>query len=122
MAVGSILMWFGVPLGLVWIVSQMVDTTQPTLGPYLVVLFGLPVGMGLIGKGLGELDRAYGRLAGREERKRQASWLKSMRGERPQHSGRWQVLDVVMVFSVSLCAIVGAIWFFFFAGSSLPGA
>ena len=120
MAVGSVLMWFGVPLGLLYLVSQMVESTQPTMGPYLIVLFGQPIGMGVIGKGLGELDRVYGRLSGRQERRRQASWLKSMRGERPQHSGRWEVLDVVMIWSVSTCVVLSAIWFFFFAGSSLP--
>jgi hypothetical protein len=32
------------------------------------------------------------------------------------------VLDVVMIASVSVAAVAFVIWFFFFAGSSLPGS
>src|SRR4051794_29817283 len=76
MAVGSITMWLGVPVGLVWLVSLMVDTTQPTLGPYLIILFGLPIGMTAIGLGLAALDRWYGRRTGTLAERRRAIWLK----------------------------------------------
>ena len=56
------------------------------------------------------------------EERRQAAWLRSMRGERQhQHKG-WKVLDVVMMWSVGTALFCMAIWFFFFAGSSLPGS
>jgi hypothetical protein len=42
-----------------------------------------------------------------------------MRGEDDSRPPR-SVLDVVMVISVSVAATAMAIWFFFFAGSSLP--
>jgi hypothetical protein len=42
-----------------------------------------------------------------------------MRGERGSGHPR-TVLDVVMVFSVSLALLCFAVWFFVFAGSSLP--
>ena len=32
---GSITMWLGVPVGLIYLVSKLVDTQQPTMGPYL---------------------------------------------------------------------------------------
>ena len=45
--------------------------------------------------------------------------MKSMRGERD--SGRQRtVLDVVMVCSVALALLCFGVWFFAFAGSSLP--
>jgi hypothetical protein len=45
--------------------------------------------------------------------------MKSLRGERD--SGRPRtMLDVVMVWSVALAFVCFAIWFFAFAGSSLP--
>src|SRR6266496_3579337 len=100
MAVGSILMWLGVPLGLIYVVSKSVETTQPTLGPYLAVLVGVPLGMAIVGRGLGALDRRYARVRAREDARRQAPWLRSLRGERSQ-THRWEVLDVVMVWSVS---------------------
>jgi hypothetical protein len=120
MAIGSIAMWVVVPLGLVYLASQLQDRSQPSLGPYLVVLFGLPIGMVAIGKVLGRLDRYYHRLTNTERDVRvQPLWMKSMRGERG--SGRpFRMLNVVMVISVTLAAICFAVWFFGFAGSSLP--
>jgi hypothetical protein len=45
--------------------------------------------------------------------------MKSLRAERD--SGRRRtILDVVMVWSVALALVCFAIWFFVFAGSSLP--
>src|SRR3954447_20911605 len=119
MAVGSVAMWLGVPIGLIYLVSKLVTTTQPTLGPYLIILFGLPIGMTVIGKGLGSLDRWYSRRTGTAEERRQAAWLKSMRGERKTNLGQWKVLDVVMIWSVSTAMVCFGVWFFFFAGSSI---
>ena len=110
MAVGSIAMWLVVPIGLVYLASQLQDSSQPSLGPYLVV----------IGKLLGRLDRYYHQVTKTERDVRvQMPWMKSMRGERD--SGRpFRMLNVVMVISVTLAGICFGIWFFVFAGSSLP--
>jgi hypothetical protein len=120
MALGSVVMWIGVPLGLIYIASMLSDSSRPSAGPYLLILFGLPVGMAIVGKCLGYLDRAHGRLTGRlDEGRRRATWLRSMRGERTS-THRGGVLDVVMIVSVAVAIVVFAIWFFAFAGSSLP--
>src|SRR5215211_7858221 len=119
-AVASIAMWLVVPIGLVYLASQLQDSSQPSLGPYLVVIFGLPIGMVIIGKLLGSLDRYYHRLTGTERDVRvQLPWMKSMRGER-ESTRPFRMLNVVMVISVSLAVICFGIWFFFFAGSSIP--
>jgi hypothetical protein len=120
MAVGSIAMWLGVPIGLIYLVSKLVDTQQPTMGPYLIILFGVPLGMTAIGKGLGTLDRWYGRRTGTLAERRRATWLRSMRGERNEQLG-WKVLDVVMIWSVATALVAFGAWFLLFAGSSLPG-
>ena len=121
MAVGSAMMWIGLPLGLIYLASQVADSSEPSLGPYLIVIFGLPVGMTLIGKGLAALGRRYDRTVGEgDDGIYRPSWLKSMRAERTS-TRRRSVLDVVMVLSVSFCLLCMAIWFFAFAGSSLPG-
>jgi len=120
MGIGSIAMWLVVPIGLVYVASQLQDSSQPSLGPYLVVIFGLPIGMVIIGKLLGSLDRYYHRLTGTERDVRvQLPWMKSMRGER-ESTRPFRMLNVVMVISVSLAVICFGIWFFFFAGSSIP--
>src|SRR5215213_9364685 len=59
MGIGSIVMWLGVPLGLVYAASKLADTSAPTLGPYLLVFIGLPIGMAIMAKLLGYLDRVH---------------------------------------------------------------
>jgi hypothetical protein len=121
MAVGSALMWIGLPVGLIYLASQLTDSTQPSMGPYMLVLFGLPAGMAAIGKGLGSLDRLYARINDEELQRHRPGWTRSMRGER-HSTRRWTVLDRVMLVSVLVCLAASAVWFFGFAGSSLPGA
>jgi hypothetical protein len=121
MAVGSIVMWIGLPLGLIWIASAITDSSEPSLGPYLLILIGLPVGMVAIGKLLGSLDRAHGRITGRlDDGPHRAAWLQSMRDERAPRRKQRSVLDTVMIVSVLAALVAGAIWFIAFAGSPLP--
>ena len=120
MAVGSVVMWIGVPLGLIYLASRIAGSSQPSVGPYLLILLGLPIGMAIVGKCLGILDRIHGRLTGRlDSSRRRATWLRSMRDERTS-THRGGVLDQVMLVSVGLALLAFAIWFFGFAGSSLP--
>ena len=119
MAIGSIAMWLGVPLGLIYVVSKSVESTQPSLGPYMIILFGVPIGMTIIGKGLGILDRYYVRRTGGFQERYRPGWLKSMRAERRASTGNWKVLDVVMIWSVSTAGLAMAIWFFFFPSSPI---
>jgi hypothetical protein len=121
MAVGSVVMWIGVPFGLIYLASKLADTPNPSMGPYLVVLIGLPIGMAVVGKGLGALNRAHIRLTGTEVDEYRPGWTRSMRGERTVER-RGGVLDRVMIVSVVVAGIAFAVWFFGFAGSSLPGA
>jgi hypothetical protein len=121
MALGSVVMWFGVPLGLIYLASKLADTPNPSMGPYLLVLIGLPVGMAVVGKGLGALNRAHIRLTGAEVDEYRPGWTRSMRAERKVER-RGGVLDRVMIISVGLAVVIAAVWFFGFAGSSLPGA
>lgn len=120
MALGSIVMWVVSPVAWLWIASRMTDSSQPSLGPYLLVLVGMALTAVVIGKGLGRINRTHMRLTGRLSDKREArSWNKSMRGERQSTSDRG-VLEQVMAISVSCALVLFGIWFFAFAGSSLP--
>jgi hypothetical protein len=121
MAIGSVVMWIGVPLGLIYLASKLADTPNPSMGPYLLVFIGLPAGMAIVGKALGALNRAHIRLTGAEVDAYRPGWTRSMRGERKVER-RGGVLDRVMIVSVALAAIAFAVWFFGFAGSSLPGS
>jgi hypothetical protein len=120
MAVGSVILWLGIPIGWLYLASQLVDSSQPTLGPYILVIFGIPLTMVAFGKALFTLDRVFERVTGRVSKTEfRAPWLKSMRAER-QTSRGLTVLEGVMIFSVSLALLLFGAWFFLFAGSSLP--
>ena len=120
MAIGSIVMWIGVPVGLIYLASRIAGSSNPSAGPYVLVLVGLPIGMAIVGKCLVILDRAHSRLTGRlDSTRRPPSWMRSLRAERGStRSGG--VLDRVMIASVAIALAAFAIWFFGFAGSSLP--
>jgi hypothetical protein len=120
MAVGSILLWLGIPVGWLYLVSRLVKSSQPSMGPYVLLIVGIPASMIVVGKALSKLNRVYGEVTGTTPTMRVRSpWMKSMRGERD--SGRQRtVLDVVMVWSVALALLCFGVWFFAFAGSSLP--
>jgi hypothetical protein len=119
MALGSVVMWIGVPLGLVYAASKLASSSEPSLGPYLLVLFGLPVGMALVAKGLGSLDRMHQRVTGvGGVGPHRASWNRSLRGDRVAVR-RGGILDRVMMVSVAVAIVAFAVWFFAFAGSSL---
>jgi hypothetical protein len=123
MALGSVVLWIGSPIGWLWIASQMqTDSRGAGLAPYMVVLIGIVITAVALAKLLQWLNRLYGEVAGVGEPVRVV--LPWHRGLRSENEGRPQrtVLDVVMVISVSIGVVAMTIWFFFFAGSSLPSA
>jgi hypothetical protein len=121
MALGSIFLWLVVPIGWLWIASHATDTSRPTLGPYLLVIFGLPLTMWIVGKLLFRTNALYERVTGQDADVRvQLPWHRSMR-DSPESGRPSTVLDVVMITSVGLALVAFAIWFFFFANATLPG-
>ncbi len=118
MAVGSVLMWLGVPVGWLFLASRLSSSSRPSFALYVLVLAAIAVSIAIVGKLLGRLDRAYGRLAGSAAPPGRPAWLRSMRDDRTRRRGT--VLDVVMAWSVGLALLALAVWFFAFAGSSLP--
>jgi hypothetical protein len=122
MAAGSVILWIGIPIGWIYAVSKMVSSSQPSLGPYVLLIFGIPITMAVWGKLLFGLDHVYARVTGQDSEVRfRAPWLKSMRGERDNRR-RLSVLEMTMIVSVSIALVGFVIWFFGFAGSSLPNA
>ena len=120
MALGSVALWIVIPVAWIYGVSSQIKSTQPTLGPYVLILIGVPTSMFFAGKLLYRLNGVYERITGQASEVRvQMPWHRSMRGERaPQR--RTTVLELVMMISVTFALIAFGIWFFFFAGSSLP--
>jgi hypothetical protein len=122
MAAGSVILWIGIPVGWLYLASQLVSSSQPTLGPYVLVIVGIPVTMAIFGRFLFKLDRLFERVTGRESvTEFRPPWLKSMRAER-ESSRKLTVLEGVMIVSVSFALFAFGVWFVVFAGSSLPGS
>jgi hypothetical protein len=123
MALGSVLLWLGIPVGWVYLAAQIVKSSQPSMGSYLLIIVGIGVSIVIVGKGLAALDRMYGRVVrgGAPTGPRQLPWHRSLRGERDA-GAPLTVLGVVMMWSVSVALAAFAVWFFAFARSSLPGS
>ena len=121
MALGSVVMWVAIPAAWILLAAQ-VSETRPTLMPLLMIFAGTPLTMLPAAKLLGVLDRRHQELAGTvDDRRRHEPWHRSMRDEDDGGAPR-SVLAVVMVSSVAVAFAALGVWFFLFAGSSLPSA
>lgn len=120
MIVAAFTLWVGIPLGWLWIGSQLVDSSQPSMGPYMVVVVGIIASVVVDAMIISRLNRRYERVMGGTGPVRvQLPWLKSMRGEREKPRDV-SVLDAIMVGTVAVAGLVLLLWFVFLAGSPLP--
>ena len=121
MSIAALFLWVGIPIGWLWIGSQLVSSSQPSMGPYAVVAIGIVASVVIDAMILSRLNRTYMRVTQTDGQVRiQLPWMKSMRGERD--SGReTSVLDIILVGSVTLAGLTMLLWWVFLAGSPLPG-
>jgi hypothetical protein len=126
-ALTSINIWTGAPLLAVWVGSR-VQAAQDRLSmtALLVVVATLAVTVFALAWILSWLNNRYDDLSGRPAGARQTSpWLRSMRDERETEARSKHgitAIERVVVISVVGAALAFEVWFFFFAGSSLPNA
>jgi hypothetical protein len=120
MVVAALSMWTAIPLGWVWVGSQISNGQAPAGGPYMVVLVGIVISILLISWLLSRLNRAYMHITGSNTVEPiRPAWLKSLRdSEAPRHYPT--VLETVIVASVILAILAMTAWFFLLAGSPLP--
>jgi hypothetical protein len=132
-ALVSINVWTGVPLLAIWVGSQFEGwvggsgtgggTTMRAVFVLVGVLAVLELALTLA---LTRLSDAYDELTGRPAAARRTSpWLRSMRGEREELARKRAGIsgvERVVVVSVVAAVLAFEIWFFFFAGSSLPNS
>ena len=124
-ALVSINIWTGAPLLAVWVGSQIQQSvTGLSMTAVFTVVAVLAVTVGLLAWLLTWINAGYDQLVGRPAAARQTSpWLRSMRDEREQHVREKygiSAIERVVVVTVVLGVLAFEIWFFFFAGSSLP--
>jgi hypothetical protein len=122
MVLGGMMLWLGNPVIWLWIGSHTTGSQQGRMGPYLLVAFGILVSTVIVSVALSRLNRKYQAVSGHISTVRvRLPWMRSLRGEedaRPEVT----VLDFVLVATAVSAIVTFAFWFFFLAGSSLPGS
>src|SRR4051794_15511059 len=120
----SINIWTGAPLFAVWVGSQAAGDSGLSMGAVFVVVVVLAASVLGLTVALSWLSARYDVLTGRPAAARRTSpWLRSMRGEREEVAKKTRGIsgiERIVVISVVACVVTFEIWFFFFAGSSLP--
>jgi hypothetical protein len=113
---GSLVMWLGVPLASLWLVSHATENAGTFLILLLIVCPLAMVGFALL---LAKLNQVYLRVAGAHPAQSRSAWLRSLSGEsRPRRPPA--VLDTSMTVSALIALILMLVFFFFFAESYLP--
>jgi hypothetical protein len=116
----ALALWTAIPLGWIWIGSQVSPTQFPSEGPYAVVAIGIIVTVVLDAWLIGRLNAVYVRITGTNRlAPMRPSWLKSMR-DTGGAAGTTTVVEAVLMGSVLLAGFVFVAWFFLLAGSPLP--
>jgi|SRR5579875_290288 len=124
-AVISVNIWTGAPLLALWVGSKVAPASGTSMGAIVVVLAVLAATVSGLAWLLARINAAYDQLIGRDQGRRVAPWLRSMRAERRQYErSRRQLTAVERLAIVSVvCAVFALeVWFFLFAHYHLPGS
>jgi hypothetical protein len=124
-ALVTINIWTGGPLFAVWVGSKVQGGTgSPSMAAVFTVIVVLAALVVVLAWALTWLNAKYDEITGRPPAARQTSpWLRSMRDERESDVRRKfgiSAIERVVVITVVAAVLAFEIWFFFFAGSSLP--
>jgi hypothetical protein len=115
---GTLVLWIGIPLASLWVVSKV---AKDALTTWLIVLIVCPLSMFVFGQFLFRLNDLHLRVIGAPPLSARTAWLKSLSGERVQRRPVRSVLEVCMLLSVGIALVALFVWYFFFAHSSEPG-
>lgn len=123
----SINIWTGAPLLAVWVGSRIqAAQDRLSMGALFAVVATLAAAVFVLAWLLARVNGRYDDITGREpEARRTSPWLRSLSGEREADVRRRHgisVVERVVVITVVLAVLAFEVWFFFFAGSSLPNA
>jgi hypothetical protein len=123
-ALCSINLWTGAPLFAVWVGSKVQgNLNNLSMTAVFSVIAVLAAMVFLLAYALTWLNARYDGLTGRPAAHHTSPWLRSMRDER-EHDARQKYGISTVERVVVICAVAGVlafeVWFFFFAGSSLP--
>jgi hypothetical protein len=114
-------LYTGAPLFAVWVGSRVQGGTGLTMTTVAVVIGTLIACVTLLVMGLQWTEAAYKRTTGEVQKRRTASWMRSMRDERAEIAERRPLtgFEKILVVCVVFAVIGFEAWFFLFAGSSI---
>jgi hypothetical protein len=119
MVVGALMLWVGSPVIWLWIGSQVTESQQAGMGPYMLVAVGILVSTILVSLFLARINRVYERVSGQETTVAfRLPWLRSLRDERAEVT-RIGVLDLILVTTAVAAIVTATLWFFLLAGSPI---
>jgi len=110
MVIGSVTLWIGNPILWFWLTGRL-QSTQPSMGPYALLVLGILVTAIVCAKVLGALNRRYAVVVGSNTVNVHLPWARGLGGEHERQLRPVTVLDVVMVLSVLVAGIALVIWF-----------
>jgi hypothetical protein len=127
MILATLNVWTGGPLFALWVGSKVQGSfTTLKMGAVGVAVLTLAVVSLVLVRVIHLLDIRYGEVTGRPPRTRQPlPWLRSMRdkyGDPPPEREPLTALERIVVTMVVIAFACLEVWFFFFAGSSLPNS
>ena len=123
MAVVTLNIWTGAPLIALWVGSRVQRHSEATMAGIAVVAIVLALVCFLLLRLLSALGARYDSLVGASPTVRtHVSWLRSMRGERPEYKGVAPTVTMaerIVIVAVVLAFAAFEVWFFFFSTSSI---
>lgn len=127
MMLATLNIWTGSPVVALW-VGSVVQGSSGTLQMAAVgaVVVALAALVFVLTRGIAWLDVRYAEAVGRPPKARRVRpWMRSLAGKHgdpKQEVEPLTPLEWVLVVMVVIVVILFEVWFFFFAGSSLPGS
>ena len=100
MIIGSLVLWAGVPLGWLWVGSQLQASSDNLSLAITVMLVGAVVSVILIAGLLVRLDH----------------WQESLREAAGKPPSEYPLLEMVLVVTAAVAVVAFGLWFFIFTG------
>ena len=110
MVIGSLALWIGNPVLWLWLTARL-QSTQPSMGPYALMIVGVLATAIGCAKLLAMLNRRYALVMGDNTVNLHLPWARGLGGEHEKQLRKVTVLDVVMVLSVAVAVVAIAAWF-----------
>ena len=116
----SINLWTGSPLIALWVGSKAAGESALSMASLFVVALTLAALTFAISAALLWLEERYRVLVGLPGREGRLTWLRPFNAPRKSLTVQRSLLEHIVTAVVYLAVILFLVWFFFFAGSSLP--